>query len=85
MYSIHIRTKVDSEGRIELRMPPQHFGQLLDLVVVYEPVEENRPVGSTSQPAGWPPGVFEATAGAWQGGELVREPQGEYEVRDLLT
>ena len=25
--------------------------------------------------------VWERTAGAWQGGSLVREPQGEYEKR----
>ncbi|GEM_PF-1360447 len=29
----------------------------------------------------WPAGFFEATAGAWAGARLVREPQGEYEER----
>ncbi len=28
----------------------------------------------------WPAGLYERTAGAWQG-ELFREPQGEYEQR----
>ena len=28
--------------------------------------------------------VWERTAGAWQGGQLVREPQGEYEKRQEL-
>ena len=28
----------------------------------------------------WPPGLYERTAGAWQG-ELCREPQGEYQKR----
>jgi len=31
---------------------------------------------------GWPPGFFEATAGAWAGETLVREEQGDYEIRD---
>ena len=30
---------------------------------------------------GWPFGFFEATAGAWAGEPLVREPQGDYEQR----
>ena len=34
---------------------------------------------------GWPPGFFEATAGAWQGEPLQREPQGEYEQREELA
>ena len=35
--------------------------------------------------AGWPPGFFEATAGAWAGETLVREEQGDYEIRDELV
>jgi len=35
--------------------------------------------------AGWPPGFFEETAGAWQGEPLERSPQGEQEQRlDLV-
>jgi hypothetical protein len=30
---------------------------------------------------GWPLGFFEATAGAWEGEPLAREPQGEYGQR----
>ncbi len=33
--------------------------------------------------ADWPEGLFERTAGAWHG-ELLREPQGEYEQRQEL-
>jgi hypothetical protein len=29
----------------------------------------------------WPEGLFERTAGAWQGEPLARAPQGEYEQR----
>jgi hypothetical protein len=32
----------------------------------------------------WPPGFFEATAGAWAGEPLMREAQGEYETRPEL-
>jgi len=45
--------------------------------------------GRESAPAGdidsdWPPDFFETTAGAWAGEPMVREPQGDYEVRDEL-
>jgi hypothetical protein len=36
-----------------------------------EPIDKN----------GWPHGFFEATAGAWAGEPLIREPQGDYEQR----
>ena len=84
MNSIHLRTQVDREGRIQLLLPIQYIGQLLDLVVVFEPVETDQPTDIKGSPAGWPPGVYEATAGAWQGEPLVREPQGEYEVREAM-
>jgi hypothetical protein len=34
--------------------------------------------------SGWPPGLFESTAGAWEGEPLVWEPEGEVEQRDTL-
>lgn len=36
-------------------------------------------IGET--PPDWPAGLFERTAGAWQGDLLQRAPQGEYEQR----
>ena len=81
--SIQFRSQVDGEGRVELRVPTQYRGQMLDFVVVFEPVQENG-VAEQGDPAGWPSGAYAATAGAWQGEPLVREPQGEYEVRDPL-
>lgn len=84
MNSIHIRALVNREGCIELPIPQQYHGKLLDLVIVYEPVQE-AVNGQTAQPVGWPAGLYEATAGAWQGELLVRESQGGYEERDLLS
>jgi len=37
-----------------------------------------------SEVAGWPPGFFRETFGAFRDEPLVREPQGTYEVRDEL-
>lgn len=33
---------------------------------------------------GWPVGFFDEVIGKWAGRPLVREPQGEYEIRDEL-
>ena len=51
-----------------------------DIIVVNESVQENG-VAEQVEPVGWPSGAYAATAGAWQGEPLVREPQGDYEVR----
>ena len=42
-------------------------------------IEKEKDVGVDDY--GWPIGFFEETAGAFQGELLVREHQGEYEVR----
>ncbi len=43
---------------------------------------ESAPASDTD--SDWPPDFFEATAGAWAGEPMVREPQGDYEIRDKL-
>ena len=47
--------------------------------VVFLEIEESDAPGIALN-ADWPEGLFERTAGAWQG-ELLRESQGEYEQR----
>jgi len=42
-------------------------------------LDEN--AGAKSSRPGDAKSVWERTAGAWEGGRLVREPQGEYEQR----
>jgi hypothetical protein len=51
-------------------------------VVVTLRTMEMKDIEAQAQANGWPPGFFEQTAGCWAGGPLVREPQGEYEVRE---
>ena len=84
MNSIHVRALVNEEGRVEVQLPEQLHGKLLDLVVVYEPVPEGEQEGAAPS-TGWPAGLYEATAGAWQGEPLLREPLGEYEERDVTV
>lgn len=49
--------------------------------VIIWPLGEATPIKEETDANGWPVGFFEATAGAWAGEPLVREPQGDYEQR----
>jgi hypothetical protein len=55
-------------------------------VLTTPPESVTTPPPSNEEPGtlGWPPNFFQETAGAWQGAPLVREEQGDYEVRDEL-
>jgi hypothetical protein len=84
MRSLHIRAHIDAQGRLTLTMPPEMAGQDVELVVVFNQVTPANTAKVQTEAAGWPPGFFEQTAGAWQGEPLTREPQGEYEERAPL-
>ena len=55
----------------------------LEVMVVVQPIAPAS-AHKTPENLGWPPGFFEQTFGCLQDIPLVREPQGEYEVRDKL-
>ncbi|MFO7640006.1 MAG: hypothetical protein R6X17_01675 [Candidatus Competibacteraceae bacterium] len=50
--------------------------------VIIWPLEEADIDQKAATNDGWPAGLFERTAGAWQGEPLTREPQGDYEQPD---
>ncbi len=84
MKSLHLRAQVDSHGTLTLTLPPELVGQELDLVVVFEPVTSVETTIPSTEVSRWPPGLFERTAGAWQGEPLTRDPEGSYEERAAL-
>ena len=84
MRSLQLRAHVDAQRALLLTLPPDLASQEVDLVVVFEPVTGANATASPAEASGWPPGLFERTAGAWQGEPLTREPQGEYEERAPL-
>ena len=83
MQSITLQSHVGVDGILKLQVPVGITNTDLEVMVVVQPIA---PASGRKTPEdlGWPPGFFEQTAGCWQGEPLVREPQGEYEVRDEL-
>ncbi|MGP0067700.1 MAG: hypothetical protein ACLQGP_29405 [Isosphaeraceae bacterium] len=77
MQTVHVQSQSSSDGVLHLDIPVESPNADYDVVVVLQP----RPAVATVTPEarGWPPGFFEATAGAWQG-DFVRD-QGQFEER----
>jgi len=69
-------------GRIEIHDPALPVGATAEVIVLIDVAAE--PKTAPPESRGWPPGFFEQTYGSFREQPLVREPQGEYEVRDQL-
>ncbi|MCQ3979966.1 MAG: hypothetical protein DPW09_41645 [Anaerolineae bacterium] len=82
MQSIKLQSHVGSDGILKLEIPLGLTDADLEVLVVVQPLLVSSP--ATPEELGWPPGFFEETAGAWQGEPLIREAQGDYEIRDEL-
>jgi len=78
METITLHSRVGADGVLKLQVPVKLTNTDLDVVLIVQPV------ASGGQEPGWPPGFFEEVAGGWQGELLVREDQGQYEVREEL-
>jgi len=83
MQSITLKSHVGTDGILKLQVPVGITNADLEVMVVVQPIALAATL-KTPQDLGWPPGFFEQTAGCWQGEPLIREPQGEYEIRDEL-
>lgn len=83
MISIQTKTHVGADGTLSLQIPTTLRETDVEVMVVFQsvPTQAEKPV---TDELGWPPGFFEATAGAWKGEPLERSSQGEYEVREVL-
>ena len=78
METITLRSRVGADGLLKLQVPLKVTNTDLEVVLIVQPV------ASTDQNLGWPPGFFKEVAGGWKGEPLVREDQGQYEVREDL-
>ncbi len=76
MISVKTKAHIGLDGTLSVAVPTPLSETDVEVMLVLQPIPKER---------GWPPGFFEATAGAWQGEPLQREPQGEYEQREGLA
>ena len=83
MQTIKLKTHIGTDGILQLQMPPEVKDMDVEILVVFQPTAEEKKV-KTPGSKGWQPGFFEEVIGGWQGEALVREKQGEYEVREEL-
>ena len=75
METITLHSRVGADGLLKLQVPVNLTNTELDVVLIVQPV------AAVEQDRAWPPGFFEQTYGSFHDQPLVREPQGEYEVR----
>lgn len=78
METITLNSHVGSDGLLKLEVPVKTKDADLEVVLIVQPLRS--PVAS----GGWSAGFFEEVAGGWQGERLIRDEQGEYEIREDL-
>ncbi len=78
METITLHSRVGADGVLKLQVPVKVTNTDLEVVLIVQPVA---PAG---RELGWPPGFFEQTYGSFREQPIIRESQGEYEVRDEL-
>jgi hypothetical protein len=78
METITLHSRVGADGLLKLLVPVKLTNTDLEVVLIVQPV------ASQLTAAEWPPAFFEEVAGGWRGELLVREDQGDYEVREEL-
>jgi len=81
MQSMKLHSHVGRDGIFKIEVPVGLSEVDLEVVLIVHPVKKT--AGGAAPRRGWPPDFLKRVAGAWKG-ELVREPQGEYEVQRLL-
>lgn len=78
METITLHSRVGADGLLKLQIPIHLTNTELEVVLIVQPVT---PQLKTAE---WPPEFFEEVAGGWRGEPLVREDQGQYEIREEL-
>lgn len=80
MTTITMRSRIDREGLLHVRVPAEWADTECDVTVT---VRDGQTGQGMTDHADWL-SFIQATAGQWQGEPLVRPPQGEFEIRDEL-
>ena len=80
MQSITQNSRVGRDGILKLSVPVGLSDVEVEVMIIIQPITQSEPPDGL----GWPPAFFERTFGCLRDEPLVREPQGEYEIRDGL-
>ncbi len=83
MQSVTLHSHSGKNGILTLEVPVGIADADWDVVVVVQPAASSE-AEKMPEGLGWPAGFFEKVIGGWQGEPLVREEQGEFEVRDEI-
>ena len=76
MLTIPIKTRLEPDGILTLRLPTGLPESDVEVVVIVQPVPDSV--------QNWPDGFFEQTYGAFAEQPLERGQQGEFEAREAL-
>jgi hypothetical protein len=81
MRTIETTGTVTTDGLLMVNVPRDITPGRHSVMVV---IDENTDTSEHLNDRGWPIGFFDQTEGALTDDPLVRGPQGDYEVRDML-
>jgi hypothetical protein len=76
MLTIPLRAHLKPDGILDLHLPTGLPEVDVEVLIIVQPAPELA--------AGWPPGFFEETYGAFAEDPLERSPQGEFDTREVL-
>jgi hypothetical protein len=76
---MHKRSHIGPDGLLHLTVPTAVTDAEIDVTVIMEPVGAAAKRAMSDQERR---DFVRETAGAWEGGELVRPEQGAFEIRD---
>ena len=83
MKSIQLKSNVGKDGILRLQIPINIPEQEIELIIVMQPVNKQIKKQYPTVEKGWPDSFFTDVVGTWSG-DLVRPPQGDFEIREAM-
>jgi hypothetical protein len=81
--SVSLQSYVGKDGILKLQVPVGLSNTSLEVMLIFHPMKLT-PLRTKAADLGWPPNFFSQTFGSCAEEPLVRAPQGEVEVREVL-
>lgn len=84
MQTISFKTHVGKDGILQISLPTNMKNTDLEITLVYQPILSSLETKENNLSKGWQKGFFEEVIGSWEGEELVRDKQPDYQEREQL-